>query len=102
LNTAPLQPDGGPNVFAAGSLGMLGSVDGEFFDQDRVVVIKGRMADPRRRDEFVASPAAAAVLGVKLGGTVEFGIYTSAKRALRTSARRRCSRRPGSTPGWSG
>jgi hypothetical protein len=37
---------------AAAGIESLGSVDGLFFDQDRVIVTHGRMANPRL-DEFI-------------------------------------------------
>jgi len=48
LNIAPLGPDGAPFAAAQG-IAPVGSLDGELFDQDRVVIAQGRMADPRRR-----------------------------------------------------
>jgi len=62
LNTAPLGPDGVP-LAAAQGIAPVGSLDGELFDQDRVVIAQGRMADPRRADEFVIDTATAKLFG---------------------------------------
>src|ERR1700683_5463797 len=53
----------GPNIPpAAGdpvNLDTIGSIDGLYFDEDRVTVTQGRMPDPRRVDEaLVQAPAA--------------------------------------------
>ena len=63
----------GGGVFA------LGSVDGLFFDQDRLSVIRGRMADPRRADEAVVTADAARLLGVHVGQAARLGFYTTAE-----------------------
>jgi hypothetical protein len=80
MNTLPLGPDGAPvpgsNSEASGVF-PLGSVDGLFFDQDTVSVIRGRMADPRRADEAVMTGYTARVLGVHLGQTIRLRFYTN-------------------------
>ncbi|HEY8828630.1 MAG TPA: FtsX-like permease family protein [Jatrophihabitantaceae bacterium] len=81
LNTAPLGPDGVP-LAAAQGIAPVGSLDGELFDQDRVVIAQGRLADPRRADEFVIDTATAKLLGLHLGGVVSFGFYTNAQSLL--------------------
>ncbi|HEY7949038.1 MAG TPA: hypothetical protein VID75_15250, partial [Acidimicrobiales bacterium] len=50
-----------------------GSVDGLYFDQDRVTVAQGRMADPRRADEFVTTVEAAHLLGWHVGQVIALG-----------------------------
>ena len=77
----PLRPNGthGPDPFAAGVL-TVGTVDGLYFDQDRVTVTQGRMADPKRRDEFVVTAEAAHLLHYRLGDIAHFGIYTNAQQ----------------------
>src|SRR5271168_4205201 len=56
INILPLQPDGAPeqNVteFSPGPGNGYGSVDGLYFNQDKVTVIAGRMADPATPDQF--------------------------------------------------
>ena len=82
VNTLTLGSNGAPvpgsNSSASGVF-PLGSIDGLFFDQDRVSVIRGRMADPRRTDEVVMSADAARLLGAHLGQTSRLGFYTNAE-----------------------
>jgi len=77
----PLRSNGthGPDPFAVGVL-TVGTVDGLYFDQDRVTVAQGRMADPKRRDEFVMTAAAAHVLHFRLGDIAHFGVFTNAQQ----------------------
>jgi hypothetical protein len=74
----PLRPNGTPTEPNAlnGDVETIGSVNGLYFDQDRVAVAQGRMADPTRSDEFVASAAAARLLHWHVGQVVPFGVYT--------------------------
>jgi hypothetical protein len=60
----------------------LGSVDGEYFTQDRVTVVQGRMADPRRPDEVVMQESVAQSTGFHVGQVIPFGIYTNAQTSL--------------------
>jgi hypothetical protein len=73
----PLSADGAPDLAALDSLNVAGSVDGAFFDEDRVTVIKGRMANPDDPRELMATALGARVLGVHLGETVPFGAYNA-------------------------
>ncbi len=76
---APLGPDGAARVDVLSQVATGGSVDGLLFDQDRVSVIHGRMADPNRADEIMMTAGAARTLGVRVGQVVPFGAYTSAQ-----------------------
>jgi hypothetical protein len=57
----------------------VGSDDGLYFNQDRVTVVEGRMANPKRADQAVLTSEAARLLGVHLGETVRVGLYTNAQ-----------------------
>ena len=77
-----LGPDGTPSHDAAhdefNSTGqVIADVSGEFLDQDRVIVTRGRMLDPTRADEMVMSADLADVLRLHLGSVVRFGFYTN-------------------------
>jgi len=76
-----LGPDGKPVAGGAntGDLQEIGSQGGMYFTQDKVTVAAGRMADPRRADEMVATAQAARIAGWHLGETVSFGAYTLAQ-----------------------
>jgi hypothetical protein len=85
LNVVFLSPTGAPLQvpFPPSAGNGSASVDGAGFDQDRLVVTSGRLADPRRADEFDVSALVAQQLGLRVGGSVPIGIYTNAQVALR-------------------
>lgn len=83
LNILPLDRNGGPTgQVAASAGGGSGSVDGLYFNQDRFTIDQGRIANPKRADEFVTSAAGARQFGWHLGDVVRFGIYTNAQTAM--------------------
>jgi FtsX-like permease family len=86
IDFLPLQRDGSPlNApnFAAPAAGNgYGSVDGMYFDQDKVTVTEGRMADPDRPNELMLSAEGASALGVHVGDVLPVGIYTNAQTQL--------------------
>ncbi len=86
INILPLQPDGAPeqNVteFSPGPGNGYGSVDGLYFNQDRVTVTAGQMADPAAPDQFMLTAAQAQSMGLRVGDKVRFGIYTNAQIQL--------------------
>lgn len=55
------------------------SVNGLDFTEDPVSIVQGRMADPRRADEFVIDATAAKALGYHLGQTITMGWATNAQ-----------------------
>ena len=83
LDILPLGADGAPGTIETAAPGNgNASVDGVYFDIQRVTVTQGRMADPSRADEFVATANAAHLLGWHLGDVVPMGVYTNAQTAL--------------------
>ncbi|MEY2459938.1 MAG: putative transport system permease protein [Acidimicrobiaceae bacterium] len=83
LDILPLGPDGAPGTIETAAPGNgNASVDGLYFDMERVTVTQGRMADPARADEFVATAAAAQLLGWHVGDVVPMGVYTNDQSAL--------------------
>ncbi|PZS33105.1 MAG: hypothetical protein DLM58_08550 [Pseudonocardiales bacterium] len=78
LNAVPLRPDGSPVPRATSDVAALGSITGLYFDVDRPAVVNGRMADPRRADEFVMSVDASRLLGFRVGQVIPFAFYTNA------------------------
>ena len=83
IDFLPLQRNGSPlnapNFYPPAAGNGNGSVDGEYFTQDRAIVTQGRMADPRRADEFMTSAAGAAALYLHVGDVLPIGIYTNAQ-----------------------
>jgi hypothetical protein len=65
-----------PPALQDDAVGPIGSVNDMYFDQDRVTVSEGRMADPRSDDEFVATAEAAHLLGWHLGEVIPMGAFT--------------------------
>jgi hypothetical protein len=82
VNGAPMRPDGAPAIGQIAQIYTAASVDGLYFNQDRAAVIQGRMADPRRPDEFVMTPLAARLLGLHVGETVPYGFFTNQQATL--------------------
>jgi hypothetical protein len=85
LTAFELRRNGAPIIAKAslvGTVGVVGSINGEYFNQDKVTVTQGRMADPRRMDEFVATAQAEQMLHWHLGEVIPMGFYTIAQSEL--------------------
>ncbi len=63
-----------------------GSLNGEYLTTDRVTLVRGRMADPNRPDEFVISAGGAAEDGLHIGSTLPIGFFTDAQTSSPTFA----------------
>jgi ABC-type antimicrobial peptide transport system permease subunit len=72
INAGPVENNGEP-LPASDGTGSNGSVDGLGFDEDRIVVTQGRLANPRKADEFVLDSGTARLFGYHLGETVTIG-----------------------------
>ncbi len=75
VGIVPLEHDGAPNL--TGPINTTGSVDGLYFNEDRVTPVAGRMADPDRPDEFVTTALGARSMGWHVGQVVPMGSYSS-------------------------
>ncbi len=77
INVAALGKSGAPvNLGVTSYYGSLG----EYFSQDRVTLVRGRMADPRRADEAVLSVELASHTVLPPGGiSVPGGVYSNAQ-----------------------
>jgi putative ABC transport system permease protein len=85
LTVFQLAPSGAPIITRDALLGEsqpLGSINGEYFDQDRVTLTEGRMADPARENEFVATAEMERLHGWHVGETLLMGFYTNAQSTL--------------------
>ena len=78
----PLSPRGTPRLALTSVLYVLGSLDGELQDQDRVSVVHGKLFNPKRADEIVMTAAAAHILKVHVGQSVPLGFYTDSQTEL--------------------
>jgi FtsX-like permease family len=75
-NGAP-GPDFGPAAGDPTGLDTIGSINGLYFNEDRVVITKGRMANPANPHEMVVQASQAQ--GVRVGQVIAFGVYTNAQ-----------------------
>ena len=86
IDFLPLGRDGAPlnapQFYPPAAGNGYGSVDGLFFDLQKVLVTQGRMANPRRVDELMLSAGGASALGVRVGDVLPVGIYTNAQTQL--------------------
>lgn len=86
INILPLGPDGAPEQndpeFSPGPGNGYGSVNGLYFNQDKVTVMTGRMADPADPDQFMLTAQQAQSMGLHVGDKLRFGIYTNAQIQL--------------------
>ncbi len=79
-NIVPITADGKPalsNPFS--NLEMVGSLNGLYFDQDRVAIVDGRPANPKRADEVVVNKFSAQLFGLHVGQTILLGAYSNAE-----------------------
>ena len=80
IYSEPIGANGQPTSAAQNAnFDVNGSVDGLYFNQDRVTVLQGRMADPKRANEIMMTVGAADALGLHVGQTVTWGTYTSSQ-----------------------
>jgi hypothetical protein len=82
LTAAPLRKNGVPRLKSVALAYPVASIDGLFFDQDRVAVTRGRIADPDHPDEIMMTALAAHQLGYHLGQTIHYGIYSEQQQSL--------------------
>ena len=80
IYSVPIETNGQPTAAAEkANLNVEGSVDGLYFNQDRVAIVQGRMADPKRASEMMMTVGAADALGLHVGQTVTWGTYSNAE-----------------------
>ena len=81
-NGYPLPPPAKADSLGISILNNDGSIDGEFSDQDRLTVIAGRSANPKRANEIMVSSIVAEALSLHVGQVLPFGFYTNAQTTL--------------------
>lgn len=77
-----LGANGAPELSSLGNVNIVASLDGMTVKQDRLALVQGRLANPRRADEIVMNAGAAHILGVHVGQVVNFGLYTQKQMNL--------------------
>lgn len=78
----PLEPNGAPDLALGNDVNFAGSKTGLYFGEDRVTALEGRVANPRRVNEFMTTALGARLMGVRLGQVVPVGLYTADQSAL--------------------
>jgi hypothetical protein len=73
----PLTKEGAARVELANVLQVYGSLDGELSQQDRLSVIEGHLANPRRADEVEMTANAARNLHLRVGQKILLGAFTT-------------------------
>lgn len=84
FNAIPISQTNAPQLdkaIVSNEVAPMASLDGEYFNQDRVSVVAGRRADPRRAGEFMATALTERLLGWRVGQRILTGIYTNAQVA---------------------
>ena len=74
--------NGAPRLSSLANINIVSSLDGMTVDQDRLAILQGRAANPRRADEIVMNAGAARILGVQVGQVIALGLYTPAQMNL--------------------
>jgi len=80
LNIVPITASGRPdqsNPF--GDIEMAGSQNGLYFTQDRITIVDGRQANPKRLDEVVVSRFSAQLFHLHVGQTIRMGAFSNAE-----------------------
>lgn len=74
--------NGAPRLSTFANINIISSLDGMTVNQDRLAIVQGRAANPRRADEIVMNAGAARILGVHVGQVITLGLYTPAQMNL--------------------
>jgi hypothetical protein len=68
-----------PKAVEYGDITAAGSLVGEYFTEDRVALVSGRMPNPKSVNEFMVDALAAKALGWRVGEYIHMYIYTDAQ-----------------------
>ncbi len=79
FNVGVLNAHGAPDVNSAfnQAVEFVGSIDGLYFDQDRIAVLSGRRANEHRPDEAMVSAQTAEQFNLHVGSTLPIGFYSN-------------------------
>ena len=80
-NANPVRKNGMIVAFKTTSLepNFEASVNGLYFNQDKVDIVSGRMANPHRADEVVVDELAANAIGYHVGQVLRYGFFSNAQ-----------------------
>jgi hypothetical protein len=82
ISAATITPHGGIGTVLQSQVQLISSPDGLFSRQDRVTIVQGRAVNPAHPDEVVASPQAAALLGLHVGSRIPVGIWSGGQKRI--------------------
>jgi hypothetical protein len=85
VGVTPAGSDGAPGNYSAlqsGAVYPVGSAKSEYFSQDRVSVIAGRLANPKKVDEFMMTAEAEHLMGWHVGQSIRMFTYSAAQLSL--------------------
>ncbi len=77
----PLNARGAPRLNTLGYVIGVGSLDGMGTDQDRLGLIKGRVANPSKINQVEMTPSAARIFGVHLDQVIPLGLYGNSQES---------------------
>lgn len=86
VNAFPAGKNGAPafpRAIVVGSVTSSGSLVDEYFTEDRVALVDGRLPNPKRADEFMADVAAAKDMGWHVGEIIPMYFYTDQQTELK-------------------
>ena len=81
VNAFPVGKHGLPdfsNPLLNGKVANSGSLTDEYFKQDRVALVAGRLANPKKADEFMTDAQGAKAMGWHFGESIPMYVYTDA------------------------
>jgi hypothetical protein len=71
-----------PTALLSGKVVTVASLNGEYFTHDKPAVVEGRMANPKKLNEFVTTADAAQLMGWRVGQSVPLYFYTGPQTSL--------------------
>lgn len=71
-----------PKALFAGKLIAVASLNGEYFSQDKLAVVQGRLANPAKLDEFDTTVIGAQLMGWHVGQTIPMNLFTGPQTSL--------------------
>jgi len=71
-----------PAALLSGTVVTVASLNGEYFTHDKPAVVEGRMANPKKLDEFITTANAAQLMGWRVGQSIPMYFYTGPQTSL--------------------
>jgi ABC-type lipoprotein release transport system permease subunit len=71
-----------PGPILKGTIITVASLNGEYFSQDKLAVVQGRLANPKKLNEFVVTAIGAKVMGWHVGQSIPMNLFTGPQTSL--------------------